>query len=575
MGELKTSLKLDIDDRMFKSSLNNAINDLRKLDSATIKHKSTIRSMAHIKNKDLQFQKRKIALMRQEKTMLKKLQSEERKRMSLQRKLHKFGGGVMGQLGMVGGGLGLAYGAVQMTKGTFNRQAQKGQIENMLGRGLSDTEVSKMEQLALKTGQSLEGVLESMYSALSTKGFDFNKALSATNTSGKLATSGNSDIATSSSAVISFMQAFSGMTDKKAGDLLTGTVKGARATLGEIAEYSPKFLKMFEASGGKVEDALAMFSGITNVMPNVAESSTAMNAFVKALSKADPNKEGLGKFGISSKDLRSGDLFSILKKIKDVIDKDKDNKDLILSQMFPEMEAKKAIIPFLNNLDLFTSSREKVVSGNLNENFLRNTDKANVNLERLSSATKILSDAFWSNETIMGGFSQGLENLTYILNGFKTPEEVERDFNTKKVKDKELETAFNLASNPEKLTDIKNKIINGEKITPLDELANSIASQGGKENFLENFRRLRGVDIYGAGANNKSDEELSKKNMLDTASLESQLKDSLHDALVSPSDLAGQSLDRFTRDLNKVSIILNDFAFVGPQQENASDKPTR
>jgi len=421
----EVGIKFKLDNTTLKNSLKEATSSLQKFNRENQVKEKNLKNLMKLEATSNNAKQKNILLMEKEIRLL-KTQTAEYGRMSTKMKnfatpnkvygstIGRAGGVGMGVMGGIGGALasiGTIYAGARTIQGSANRQAEWTQISNALGGDVSSATKSDIQNIAMQTGQSNVDVIRAFYDALSSA-FTEEASKAITKTSATVATALGGNIVDTQDIIISTAKAY-GITDQKGieniGNLLSGTVKASRGTIGEIAQNAGQFMPFSSQYGIGLEDTLAAFSAITLKVGNVAESATALKNFFTQINQGN---DTLTKYGITGASLRDEGLQKTLDKLSNVLDKDKN----LFDELFPNIRAGLAGASLIDK-GVLQNSKDIIATGNISQEFGRAGDDANVQIVRMKNAFETLSDTFLETTGILNDVTDGLSGLTDVMIG--------------------------------------------------------------------------------------------------------------------------------------------------------------
>lgn len=211
-----------------------------------------------------------------------------------------------------------------------------------------------VDRIARTFGESTNMLTKALFDIQSATG-DTAKSIGILDAATELAVGGNSDLKASTEGLLTLLESYGdelkGAAD--AGDLLFKAQEKARATVGELAVASGRFLPLAKLLSVDVEELYAVFAQLTVAMGNANEASTALvgilNGFIKPTEElkaltASWTSEITGKnFATAQASLEELGLLGVLKKLAKV-------EKSRLGTLFPRIEGLKGLGAVIQSL---------------------------------------------------------------------------------------------------------------------------------------------------------------------------------------------------------------------------------
>lgn len=199
----------------------------------------------------------------------------------------------------------------------------------------------KILQVARTTGTSTEQLTKGYFDIQSAVG-DVNESLDIFVEANKLAIAGGSSFAETSKGLVTLMEAYGdslrGAED--ASNLLFKAQVFARASIGEMADATGRFLPLASALGANVEEVMSAFATMTVSIGNVNEASTAMGGVLNGLLKPTTQLQEKAQewYGTTIQQaVADGKYLDILKRLSEVAEEE-------LGRMMPRIQGIKGLV---------------------------------------------------------------------------------------------------------------------------------------------------------------------------------------------------------------------------------------
>jgi len=141
-----------------------------------------------------------------------------------------------------------------------------------------------IRSLAKEFGVGTQDLLTAAFDIQSAIG-DVSTSLDVLNAATRLAVAGGSDVAATTSGLITLMESYGkslkGASD--AADLMLITQEKARATIGEVGQSISRFLPVANVLGIRIEELMAVYAQLTRALGNTREASTALTMFLQKM----------------------------------------------------------------------------------------------------------------------------------------------------------------------------------------------------------------------------------------------------------------------------------------------------
>lgn len=204
-----------------------------------------------------------------------------------------------------------------------------------------------VDRIARTFGESTNMLTKALFDIQSATG-DTTKSIGILDEASALAVGGNSDLKASTEGLLTLLESYgdelNGAAD--AADLLFKAQEKARATVGELAVASGRFLPLAKLLSVDVEELYAVFAQLTVAMGNANEASTALvgilNGFIKPTEELKTLVKEWG-FSTSQAALEELGLLGVLKKLEKV-------EKSRLGTLFPRIEGLKGLGAVIQNL---------------------------------------------------------------------------------------------------------------------------------------------------------------------------------------------------------------------------------
>lgn len=245
---------------------------------------------------------------------------------------------------------------VSATKEFAQFEKELANVSILLNKDVEPTMKSfrkEIEQLSTSYGVSASQLSKSTFDIVSATG-DAASAMNTLEAATQLAIAGGSEITETTSGLLTLMESYGDeLRDVADGaDLLFIAQKKARATIGELATASGRFLPVASQLGIKAEDIFASFSKVTVALGNVNESSTALTGLLNGLLKPtdELNKLMNEWFGMTTQQaVAEKGLVAVLAKLSTVESEQ-------LGKLLPRIEGLRALFAITNDLNGVMSS---------------------------------------------------------------------------------------------------------------------------------------------------------------------------------------------------------------------------
>ena len=236
---------------------------------------------------------------------------------------------------------------------------QKGMLEintlmPKLTKGAMRNMRAELQRLAQETGQAIQPLVKANYDIVSA-GFataaDSALVLSA---AAKLATAGNTDVATSADILTSALNAYGAEASSamEVSDLLFTTVRFGKTTVGELGSQLGQVLPFAKMAGASLDDVGAAMATMTTKGIDTARASTSLRAaFLSLASPTVRQTKWMKEYGIEIKKLDDGsmDLVGTIKQFAKVDPE-------ALRKVVPSVEALTAIQTLGGDLELLATN---------------------------------------------------------------------------------------------------------------------------------------------------------------------------------------------------------------------------
>ena len=175
-------------------------------------------------------------------------------------------------------------------------------------------------RMAVEFGVSTQELLKSGFDIMSATN-NVSKSISIWNSATKLAVAGGSNLVDTTKGLLTLMESYGGTLrdTADASDLLLVTQEKARATIGEVAVASGKFLPMAAQLKISQEELFAVFAQMTRGLGSANEAATALGMTLMALLKPTDRMMAWAQqqYGMSIQQaLAEYGLVDVLKKVK-------------------------------------------------------------------------------------------------------------------------------------------------------------------------------------------------------------------------------------------------------------------
>jgi TP901 family phage tail tape measure protein len=236
---------------------------------------------------------------------------------------------------------------------------QKGMLEintlmPKLTKGAMRNMRAELQRLAQETGQAIQPLVKANYDIVSA-GFataaDSALVLSA---AAKLATAGNTDVATSADILTSALNAYGAEASSamEISDLLFTTVRFGKTTVGELGSQLGQVLPFAKMAGASLDDVGAAMATMTTKGIDTARASTSLRAaFLSLASPTVRQSKWMKEYGIEIKKLDDGsmDLVGTIKQFAKVDPE-------ALRKVIPSVEALTAIQTLGGDIELLATN---------------------------------------------------------------------------------------------------------------------------------------------------------------------------------------------------------------------------
>lgn len=236
---------------------------------------------------------------------------------------------------------------------------QKGMLEintlmPKLTKGAMRNMRAELQRLAQETGQAIQPLVKANYDIVSA-GFataaDSALVLSA---AAKLATAGNTDVATSADILTSALNAYGAEASSamEISDLLFTTVRFGKTTVGELGSQLGQVLPFAKMAGASLDDVGAAMATMTTKGIDTARASTSLRAaFLSLASPTVRQTKWMKEYGIEIKKLDDGsmDLVGTIKQFAKVDPE-------ALRKVIPSVEALTAIQTLGGDIELLATN---------------------------------------------------------------------------------------------------------------------------------------------------------------------------------------------------------------------------
>lgn len=216
---------------------------------------------------------------------------------------------------------------------------------------------TQIEKLSIQFGESTRTIADALFDIVSAS-IPANQAIEVLTASVKLAKAGFTDTKTATSAVITVLKAFEkqAVNAEGAADFLFQTAKFGRTTFEELAKTIGGVATIASLSGVTLDEMGAALATITRSGLSTEESVTSLRATLLGFLK--PQKDAIAaakEYGIelSQAGLQTDGLLNILTKLKAV-------PTDIITKIFPNIRAVKAILPLIKNLKDFGRDLDEI-----------------------------------------------------------------------------------------------------------------------------------------------------------------------------------------------------------------------
>jgi TP901 family phage tail tape measure protein len=258
---------------------------------------------------------------------------------------------------------------------------------------ISNDELEKLtmtaRDMAKETGQSAETVAEGFFN-LASSGKNVTEMLDIMPVAAKLAVAGNSDIATSSKALVSALAAY-GIEASKANevaDLMVLTANKGQTTFNEFATSIGVIGPVAKANAVAFADVNAAWNTLRATGMEAARANTGLrNVLVKIQGVSTEAQEAMSQYGLEVARNADGTLnfFGSLQNLKQVYDNlgPSQERTILLSKIFGQenIASAETLIQSANSLDAYSAELSK--AGALQDTFNIQSEGTSIQLKKL------------------------------------------------------------------------------------------------------------------------------------------------------------------------------------------------
>lgn len=410
-----------LDDREFRQKVRSSNTAAERLTKTNRKHLKTIKDVGRQEKRGITTKKRELDLTKKQTRAIEK-QDRVQKKMNRTRKVAggRITSGIMGQVMPLVGAAAIGGAVVSTVKGAGDRQAKLTQVENMIDRELTPGELKKLRATAVRTGQTLEDVIDSLFIYVSafdfTGGKNLDPAFEDVEAVGKTATGGGTDIGTIMAGFTKGKAANPNATRDELLALMAGINASGQLDWTDVGKNLGKFLGETQALGGFTkEEAGNLYAMLTQSL-GPEQSTSKLKALARSLAKPSPLAE---KLGITKETVEKEGFAGIQKRMQ--------GQDP--TKIFTSEEAFGAMILIGDDIEDFNASMAKFLGADPKKQFARATDDLNVETTRLGTQWKSMTDTLLEKTGFIKSLADTIGLVTDILDGTEDDGEVLSDKN--------------------------------------------------------------------------------------------------------------------------------------------------
>lgn len=342
--------------------------------------------------------------------------------MRRQTAMSKRGGGMLGRLGgfagmaRMAGVAGVAYGAFNTVssavKGSIGYEAQRTQIENMLGKNLGKKDISAIHAISGSTGQGKNEVYSAIYDYLSTYGPDLKGAIGSVSQNALLATGGAANLSDVQKAAITIKKAYENLSNEDVSKLIAGGVQAGRTTVSGVAGTVGEFMPIASQQGINALDAMSAYAATTQALGDDRKGATAIKSLFTKIGFTS-------KTGVTQEDLKTksfaDNIQTLNKTMESLIKRGKASGDLeAATMMLGNEEAVKAFLA-LKDPAKIEEAKRIAQTASPSEMAKRSLDDVSVQTQMLSENFSTLTDNILRTTGIVTGLSDSFAFLNKLF----------------------------------------------------------------------------------------------------------------------------------------------------------------
>ena len=293
-------------------------------------------------------------------------------------------------------------------------ERQFANISTLMDGKLSPSVKNAIKDLAKLYGRDALTIAKSYYDIISAGITDQTKALDIQNSALKLAVGGYSNVKTTTSALLTVMEAYkdTNLSTTEAIDGMLGVIKFGRTTMDDFAGSVGRVLKLGSQAGVTFQEVTAMLSEMTKSGIETTEVVTQIRGVFASLVKVTPKQQKeLQKLGIEWS-VSAVKAKGFARVVQDLVKATKDLSDLeTLGKIIPRVEG---LSGFLNFAKTFPEALKRMEdnAGLVDEAFKKVSDTQ----EEMQRKIKESADQIWQDETF-AKLQTGWANIKHITAG--------------------------------------------------------------------------------------------------------------------------------------------------------------
>ena len=293
-------------------------------------------------------------------------------------------------------------------------ERQFANISTLMDGKLSQSVKNTIKDLAKLYGRESITLAKGYYDIVSAGITDQTKALDVLNSATKLAVAGYSNVKTTTSALLTVMEAYkdTNLSTTEAIDGMLGVIKFGRTTMDDFAGSVGRVLKLGSQAGVTFQEVTAMLSEMTKSGIETTEVVTQIRGVFASLVKVTPKQQKeLQKLGIEWS-VSAVKAKGFARVVQDLVKATKDLSDLeTLGKIIPRVEG---LSGFLNFAKTFPEALKRMEdnAGLVDEAFKKVSDTQ----EEMQRKIKESADQIWQDETF-AKLQTGWANIKHITAG--------------------------------------------------------------------------------------------------------------------------------------------------------------